>query len=121
MATVRTESETPSPSRARRTTAGGGQETERLFTRSIVISGLRCTLTYVLLPFVAPLIGLAPGVGPVLGIAIGAVALVANVFSIRRFWASQHRWRIPATIIHTGVIILLLILMFFDIRTLVGG
>ena len=30
---------------------------------SMIVSGVRCTLAYVVLPFVAPLIGLAPGVG----------------------------------------------------------
>jgi hypothetical protein len=90
-------------------------EAQRGFSRSILISGIRCTLTYVVLPFLAPLIGLAPGVGPVIGLVVGTVALTANVFSIRRFWRSDHHWKIPATVLHTSVIALLLILLYLDI------
>jgi hypothetical protein len=93
---------------------------ERGFSRSIVISGIRCTLTYVILPFVAPWIGLAPGVGPTVGLAIGVVAIAANLFSIRRFWAADHKWKVQATILHVSVLVLLTILMVLDINQLVG-
>ena len=88
------------------------------FSRSIVISAVRCTLSYVMLPFVTPLIGLAPGVGPAIGIPIAVVALWANVASIRRFWASNHRWKWPVGSLNAGIIVLLLILLFVDFRQL---
>ncbi len=90
------------------------------FSRSIVISGIRCTLTYVVLPFIAPWIGLAPGVGPVVGLIIGTIAILANLFSIRRFWRADHRWKVQATVLHVAVLILLTILMVLDIGQLVG-
>jgi hypothetical protein len=92
---------------------------ERAFSVSILISAVRCTLTYVVLPFALPLLGLAPGVGPVLGITIGVVAIAANVFSIRRFWRAQHPWRVPITVLHVAVIGLLLVLIVLDLRALV--
>ena len=101
------------------TTAVGGDQAERGFSRSIVISGIRCTLTYVILPFVAPFIGLAPGVGPVVGLVVGVVAIAANLFSIRRFWRADHRWKIQATALHAAVLVLLAILMVLDIQQLV--
>lgn len=104
--------------------AGGDGEAsgnpEQGFSRSIIISGIRCTLTYVILPFVAPWIGLAPGVGPSVGLIIGVVAIAANLFSIRRFWRADHKWKVPATVLHVGVLILLAILMALDIRQLIG-
>ena len=93
---------------------------EKGFSRSILISAIRCTLTYVVLPFVAPWIGLAPGIGPGLGLAIGAIAIAANVMSIRRFWKADHRWKKPVTALHLGVIVLLLILGALDIRALLN-
>ena len=93
-------------------------EAQRAFNWSIVVSGIRCTLAYVVLPFIAPLIGLAPGVGPVLGIAIAVVAIVANVFSIRRFWAAQHPWRRPITVLHLAVIAFMVVLIINDLATL---
>ncbi len=95
-------------------------EAQKAFNWSIVVSGIRCTLAYVVLPFVAPFIGLAPGVGPVLGIVIASVALVANVVSIRRFWRAKHPWRKPITVLHVGVIAFLLVLMAYDIRELMS-
>ena len=93
---------------------------QRGFSRSVVISGIRCTLTYVLLPLVAPFVGLAPNVGPVLGLTVGTVAIAANLFSIRRFWRADHRWKVHATVLHCSVLVLLAVLMVLDIRELLG-
>ncbi|MDH4280776.1 MAG: hypothetical protein OEW83_22140 [Acidimicrobiia bacterium] len=93
---------------------------ERLFSKSIVISGIRCVLAYLILPFVTPFIGLAPGVGAGFGLVIGLVAIVANVFSIRRFWRADHRWKIPVTVIHVAVITLLVVLVVQDVLELVA-
>ncbi len=92
----------------------------RAFSLSMLVSGIRCTLAYVVLPFVTPLIGLAPGVGPVLGIPIGVVAVVANGVSLRRFWKARHPWRRPITVLHILVIGFLFFLIGTDIATLAG-
>lgn len=82
---------------------------------AIVISGIRCVIAYILLPFVAPLLGLAPGVGPWLGIAISVVAIVANVFSIRRFARSRHRLRRLVIGINVTVIAFMVVLIGMDL------
>ena len=92
----------------------------RGFSISMVVSGVRCLLTYLILPFLTPLLGLASGVGPVLGLVFGTVAIVANVLSIRRFQRSRHRWRRPMTVIHIVVITLLAFLIGFDLAELLG-
>lgn len=84
----------------------------------MVVSGVRCLLSYVVFPWALPLLGLAGGVGPALGIAIGSVAIVFNLASIRRFWADDHRWKIPITFINLAVIVLLSILIGVDIADL---
>jgi len=89
------------------------------FNISMLVSGIRCVLAYVILPFVTPLLGIAPGVGPGLGIAIGIVAIGANLFSMRRFWVLRHPWRKPITALHIGVISFLLVLVALDIAQLV--
>src|SRR5918999_1427721 len=43
---------------------------QRAFSTSMVVSGLRCLLTYVVLHFVAPAVGFAAGIGPVLGLVV---------------------------------------------------
>ena len=100
---------TPSPERS-----------QRMFTTSMVISGIRCVLAYVILPFATPFLGLAPGVGPLLGIVIGVVAITANVWSMQRFWKVNHRWKWPITVLHVSVIGLLLVLLYFDVAELIA-
>lgn len=92
---------------------------QRAFSTAMVISGIRCVIAYILLPFVAPIIGLAPGVGPWLGIAIGTVAIVANLFSIRRFARSNHRLRRPVIAINIAVIAFMLVLIAVDVNAVV--
>jgi hypothetical protein len=89
---------------------------QRAFSMAILVSGIRCLVAYILLPFVAPLLNLAPGVGPWLGIGIGAVAIVANGFSIRRFSRSQHRLRTPVIAINIAVIAFMVVLMGIDLN-----
>ena len=72
-------------------------DAHRLFSTSMLLSALRCLLSYVLLPVITPLIGAAAGVGPVLGIPIAVVALVFDVRGIRRFWLVDHKHRWPVT------------------------
>ena len=95
-------------------------EAQRAFNMSIIVSGIRCTLAYVVLPFVTPFIGLAPGVGPAIGIPVAVVAILANVVSIRRFWRAQHPWRKPITVLHVAVIVFMVVLIVLDTRTLLA-
>ena len=90
------------------------------FQKSMLISAVRCTLTYVVFPFVLPTVGLATGVGPVIGIVIGVFAMVCDVFSIRRFFAVDHRWRWHFTIVALSVISLLWVLLIRDIAHLLS-
>jgi hypothetical protein len=91
---------------------------QRAFSTSMAISGTRCLLTYIVLPFVAPALGLAAGVGPGLGIVIGLVAIAANVATVRRFWAADHRRRWAFTAISGAVVTLLVVLLVADLVAL---
>jgi riboflavin transporter FmnP len=93
---------------------------ERAFSISVVISGIRCGLTYVIFPWVLPLLGIAGGVGPAIGLIVGVVAIGFNVASIRRFWAADHQWKWAITALNTGVIVLLVVLITLDLANLVG-
>jgi hypothetical protein len=90
----------------------------RQFSISMLVSGVRCGLTYVILPFLAPLIGISSGVGPWLGLTLGSVAIAANVLSVRRFWSGNRRWKVPMAVINISVTLLLLFLVAGDLREL---
>ncbi len=94
---------------------GNGGDAESVFSKSILISAVRCVLTYVIFPFVAPLVGLA-GVGPWVGIALSLVAIYFNVYSIRRFWATDHKFKKPMSALNLGVIILVVVLLVLDLQ-----
>ena len=91
------------------------------FQRSMLISATRCTLTYVIFPFVLPAIGIATGVGPILGVVIGVIAMTCDVFTIRRFFQVDHRWRWQISAIAVCVISLLSVLLVEDIGALISN
>jgi hypothetical protein len=93
---------------------------QRAFSTSVLVSATRCILTYLVLPFLLPALGLAAGVGPAIGIPVGLVAIASNVATIRRFWAADHRWRWAYTALAVTVIVLLLVLLVEDVGSLVG-
>lgn len=92
----------------------------RSFSVSMVISGFRCTLAYVVFPWILPILGLTGAVGPVIGIVVSLVAIAFNVASIRRFWRADHRWKWPVTVLSTGIIVLLAVLLVRDVAALAG-
>jgi heme O synthase-like polyprenyltransferase len=92
----------------------------RGFSISMVVSGIRCTLAYVVFPWVLPILGLTGAVGPIIGIVVSLVAIGFNVASIRRFWRADHRWKWPVTALSTGIIGLLLVLLVRDVLELIG-
>ena len=65
------------------------------FRRSMIISTVRCTLTYVVFPFVLPALGLVTDTGVAISIVIGTLAITCDIFSIRRFFVADHKWRWP--------------------------
>jgi hypothetical protein len=82
-----------------------------IFSISILLSALRCLLTYIALPVLAPLLGAATSVGPAVGIPLALVALVFDVRGIRRFWLADHRWRWYMTGVYGVVMVFVLALL----------
>ena len=91
---------------------------QQAFSRSVWISAARCLLTYIVLPLLGPIVGFSGRVGPVLGLTVGAVSMVAIVASIRRFFASDHRWRWRYTAIGGAILVLLVVQSVIDIADL---
>jgi hypothetical protein len=91
-------------------------QANRTFSTSVLVSAVRCTLAYVVFPWLLPAFGLASGVGPALGLVIGPIAIAFNLASIRRFHASDHRWKWQITAVNVAVIALLAVLLVMDVR-----
>ena len=92
----------------------------RTFQKSMLISATRCTLTYVVFPFLLPFLHILKGGAPVIGILVGTVALVSDTFTIRRFFAVDHKWRWYFSGLAFAVMCLLSVLLVQDITDLVS-
>ena len=99
-------------------TTSTAAEARSAFQKSLLFTTCRCLLMYIVLPFVLPAVGIARGVGPVVGFAIGILAIVSIVYSIRRFWRADHSKRWHYTIFGGVIIGFLVYLTVKDIITL---
>lgn len=95
-------------------------EARSAFQKSLFISASRCLLMYIVFPFVLPVVGIARGVGPYIGVAIGLLAMVSIVYSIRRFWRADHSKRWHYTVFGTVIIGFLIYLTVEDLSTILS-
>jgi hypothetical protein len=95
-------------------------EARSAFQKSLFISTCRCLLMYIVFPFVLPAVGVARGVGPYIGLAIGVLAMVSIVYSIRRFWRADHSKRWHYTVFGTAIIAFLIYLAVKDLSTILS-
>lgn len=75
-------------------TARQTRRAENALTLSLMFSGLRCILQYVLLPFLLPIVGIATAAAAPILLLINLIAMASIFFSLRRFWTIgyKHRW-----------------------------
>jgi hypothetical protein len=90
------------------------------FRRSMIISTIRCTLTYLVFPFVLPALGLVTDTGVVISIVIGTLAITCDIFSIRRFFVADHKWRWHFSTVAFTVVCMLGILLVKDVVHMIG-
>lgn len=98
----------------RRSTAGA----HRAFRVSVVVSAVRCLITYVLIPVLVPILSLSGWVAAPVGLALCALAVVNGVVSVRRFWRADHpkRWMYTAFI--AVVFVILAVALISDLSRL---
>lgn len=97
------------------------REAHRSFRTSMIVSGVRCLITYLLIPILVPIIGFAGVLAAPIGIALCCVAYVTGVYSLRKFWVSNHRSRWMYTAFIAVVFVILAIAIAADISRMVHG
>jgi hypothetical protein len=91
---------------------------DRMMTGSIAFVAARCTLQYIVLPFVLPFLGIGGGMAAWLSLAIDVVALTTIVYNVRRLWHTSWRWRyLGLAAVMTCIIAFL---MIQDLRLIFG-
>lgn len=91
----------------------------KAFGLGIWISGIRCVITYLLVPFVGPLLGVA-GIGPHVGLIAGGISFLALILGVRRFFAADHRYRWRYLGLAIAVSALLIFEAVRDVSALIG-
>lgn len=99
--------------------AAGGAH--RAFRTSILISAIRCLVSYVAVPVLIPITAVSGLVAAPLSIALSLFALVNGVISVRRFWIANHRHRWMYTWFMVVVFAVLTVALVFDIGRVAGG
>jgi hypothetical protein len=95
--------------------ATGPTSADRLMSIAVVVSAVRCTISYVLVPLVLPLIGILAGATRGVTLACDVVAVVAVVASLRRFWRAQHPQRWRYLLVAVGVLLVAGLFLGFDL------
>lgn len=101
--------------------AGGEAAAHRAFRISVAISGIRCLITYLLVPVLVPLLALSGWVAAPIGIALCVYAVVNGIVSMKRFWRSDHQHRWMYTIFMAVVFVVLAIALVADFSRLGGS
>ena len=95
--------------------AGMARRAENALTFSLMFSGARCILQYVLLPFLLPVVGIAADATVPILLLINILAMVSIFFSLRRFWTIlyAHRWRY--LVVALTALVLLVAFTIYDV------
>lgn len=91
----------------------------RSTTAAIVVSGIRCIITYLLIPVLAPVIGISDAASAPVTIALSVLAIVMGVTGVRRFWMADHRARWAYTIFIAAIVALLAVGIVLDLASMI--
>jgi hypothetical protein len=114
---------TTAPSQEPRDAADIERDTRRAegaFSFALVFSGVRCILMYVVMPFILPIIGIAGTGAAYLDLGITVVAMGAILYSLRRFWSVDYKYKwqyLPVAVI---ALVILGTFMLLDIQALIA-
>jgi hypothetical protein len=95
-------------------TSVGIKRSDRLMGGSLVFVAIRCTLQYILLPFVLPFFGLAGSWSVGIATAIDLLALGMIAYNVARLWNTSWRWRYLA--LSVVMVAILLVFLYQDYK-----
>lgn len=105
-----------SPAPAPTPSAKSAERAERAFGASLIFSGVRCILQYVVLPFILPLIGIAADTAVPILLAINVLAAVLIVSSLRRFWQIDYKYKWQYLPVAITALLLLVAFTMYDLN-----
>lgn len=103
------------------TDAGALSGAHRAFRLSLLVTAIRCTVIYLVVPILIPILSIAGVVAKPLSIALCLFALVNGVVSVRRFWLADHRAKWKYTAFMAVVFVVLIVSIVIDVVGLVAA
>ncbi len=91
------------------------QGAHRAFRTAVLVSAIRCLITYLMVPLLVPILSLSGWVAAPIGIGLCIVAVVNGVVAVGRFWFIDHRYRWMYTIFMGIVFVILAIALYTEI------
>lgn len=93
-----------------------GRQAHRAFRIAVVASGIRCLITYLMIPVLVPVLSLSGWVSAPITLVLCTVAVVNGVLAVRRFWHADHRLRWMYTGFMGVVFLILAIGVFVELQ-----
>lgn len=90
----------------------------RAFRLALVLTAIRCTITYVAIPVLVPLISFMGVVATPISVALCLFAFGNGVVSLRRFWKTDHRGKWAYTWFIMFVFVILAVTLFHEFSNL---
>lgn len=87
---------------------------------SLVLSAVRCLITYVAVPVLLPLVGWLGGVATPLSLLLSVAAMALAVNNLRRVWLADWAGRWGYTAFGLVVLVVLGALVVLDVRALLA-
>jgi len=85
---------------------------------SMLLAGVRCTITYIIIPFGAPVLAWLGVLATPLSLALSIVAIAMAVSSLRRVWMADYAHRSAYSLFIVVAVVLLAIVAVGDVRAL---
>lgn len=87
---------------------------------SLMLSAVRCLVTYVAIPLLVPVFGWLTPLAAPLSLVLTLVAGAMAITSLRRVWAADWSGRWGYTVFAVAVLIALAALLVYDVSVLLG-
>lgn len=95
------------------------KRSDRILGGSFVFVAIRCTLQYVVLPFILPLFGIGGTFSVILSLALEIFALGLMAYNVWQLWPTSWRWRYLA--LSAVAATLVSIFIYTDVVALMGA
>jgi hypothetical protein len=78
----------------------------------VVLTAIRCTLQYIIVPFVLPLVGVSAAISPAINMGAGAFSIGVILYNLKTLWDTD--WRKRYMLIAAFAIPFVLLSIYFD-------